>query len=128
MLSGSIIDSGGLKAPYPRELSAVRLTEGVNKYFACAYSPFAKFMTAEELVSLISKKSPLAHISRAARRISQPKAISLKLLGGRSRWLRPFFWKKALPSPKPSSTRGLHPLDSAALGIRGVRLLLTMNP
>ena len=42
-----------------------------SEYFACADSWFAKFMTDEELVSLIRKKSNFAHISHAARRISR---------------------------------------------------------
>ena len=50
------------KAPSPRELSA-KPTEGVKEYFACADSWFAKFMTDEELVTVIRRKSPLAHIS-----------------------------------------------------------------
>jgi len=73
MLSGSIIDSGGLKAPSPRELSAVRLTEGVNKYFACADYGYAKFMTAEEQVTVIRLKNHPAHISRGEAAYRSPK-------------------------------------------------------
>ena len=40
------------KAPSPRELSA-KPTEGVKEYFACADYSFVKFMTDEELVTVI---------------------------------------------------------------------------
>jgi len=48
------------------------------KVSACADSWFAEFMTAEESVGLIRKISSFAHISRAARRISHAKRISLR--------------------------------------------------
>ncbi|MBQ4638044.1 MAG: hypothetical protein IJB92_04825, partial [Clostridia bacterium] len=45
-----------------------------DKYFVCADYSFVRFMTDEESVSWTRKRSPLAHISRAARRISHERS------------------------------------------------------
>ena len=92
-------------------------------------------MTAEELVTVIRRKSPLAHIS-------QPKAISRAEGAYRSRsddlGRNGFFGEGFHPSPSPGyvrevsplelSTKGLHPLDPAALVSGKIMLMLTMNP
>jgi len=72
-------------------------------------------MTAEEPVTVIRCKSPLAHISRAegAYRVCASKHIAL--FGGTFE-IAALFGEGFHPSPTPHLTRGLHPLDSVALG------------
>ena len=76
-------------------------------------------MTAEEPVSIFKAKKP----SRA--HIAAEGYIAFAKQTYRSRnddWgtferfhlSRALSWKKASPSPKPTSTKGLHPLDPAA--------------